>query len=189
MTNETVQAAREGISWASLIGGIVGGAMTVAVTHALFKLPKVRVRSRRNLQWNNRTGEILSNQGSVRVANVRGRPVQIDAVYLMHRGDLAEPSAWTSRLPTTLQEGDVVELEFKDTDVSSRRIRPVAKDSLDRYWPRHRHYILWLMRWYKVYPVMSRRIRHGGVPTDTDLERVSAKIRATYERRRSHRTD
>lgn len=165
MTAGTAQAASDGISWASLIGGIVGGAATVAITHFLFKIPRVHVRAMRNINWNGRTGQILDNRGIVHIANARGRPVKIEQAAFLEGNNLTADPKWKDVLPTTLKEGDTVELAFEDTPVlrEMKRLRPVARDSLGRYWPRHRRFELWLRRPFKTRLAAAYHLARGHV--------------------------
>jgi hypothetical protein len=87
-------------------------------------------------------------------------------------------------LPAILQEGDTLELPFDDNSALAdlKRLRPVGHDSLGRYWPRHRRLLLFLRRWSNPSTLVPRRIRHGAVPTQQEIEHVQLKIIERNER-------
>jgi hypothetical protein len=159
--------------WLVIVTGAATGLLASIVGYALLGLPLVKVRTRHDLHVDDNGPRVESY---VVVANVRGRPVKIDHVWIVNRrpkgGEpgMGRPKDW--EFPHLLSEGQAVRFPFDRAEFP--RALAVAIDSADRIWPRR--------RWLRV----KRRALQGGPyvgwpwqrngPTERQIERTVQRI-------------
>jgi len=166
--------------WLVITTAAASGLLASLVGHALLGLPLVKVKVRHDARVD-RAGN-ASVLSYVAVTNVRGRPVLIDAVFILKRRPkggpgLSRPGGW--EFPVSLSEGEAVKCTFEREDYPSAVA--VAIDSVGRIWPRRR----WLR-------VKRRALWAGGLvgwpwqrngPTDEQIERLLQRTRELADRR------
>jgi hypothetical protein len=122
--------------WLVVVTGAAAGLLSGIVGYVLLGLPLVKVKTRHELHIDADGPRVESY---VVVTNTRGRPVQIDHVWILKRRAKGGPAMsrlkdWT--FPHTLSEGQAIKFTFDREDHPSAVA--VAIDSADRVWPRRR---------------------------------------------------
>jgi hypothetical protein len=104
-----------------------------ALGYALLGLRLVKVKAEHRLRIDANGARVESG---VRIANVRGRPVEVDEVWLILRGQrrMVRPREWT--FDYRLTEGDAVLFRFNRDKLP--KALPVVLDSAGRVWRRRR---------------------------------------------------
>jgi hypothetical protein len=163
--------------WLVITTGAVSGLLASIVGYVLLGLPLVKVKVRHDLRVD-ATGARVDS--CVVVANVRGRPVKIDHVWIVKRHPgrgpgMSRPKGWT--FPHMLPEGESVRFTF-DRDEYPRALA-VALDSAERVWPRR--------RWFRV---KRRALMAGSMvgwpwqrngPTDRQVRKALGRTKSRFE--------
>ena len=166
--------------WLVITSAAASGLLASIVGHALLELPRVRVKVRHDARVD-RAGQV-SVLSYVTITNVRGRPVRIEAVFILKRHPkggpgLSRPGGW--EFPVSLSEGEDVKFTFERKDYPSAVA--VVIDSVGRIWPRRR----WLR-------VKRRALWAGGLvgwpwqrngPTDEQIKRLLQRTQELADRR------
>jgi hypothetical protein len=162
-TNESAPAL-----WLIVATGAATGLLSSIVGYVLLGLPFVKVRVRHDLRIDDDGARVESY---IKVANVRGRPVTIDEVFILRRHakgrpPMSRPGGWT--FGVRLAEGESVKFTFDRKDYPNAVA--VMFDSAGRIWPRRR----WLR-------VRGNSLRAGGMvgwpwqrngPTERQIRRA-----------------
>jgi hypothetical protein len=122
--------------WLVIMTGALTGLLSSLVIHVLLGLPRVKVKTRHELRIDPSGPRVESY---IAVANVRGRPVRIDHVWIFKRRakggpGMGRPKGWD--FPHRLAEGEGVKFTFDRNEFPGAVA--VAIDSAGRVWPRRR---------------------------------------------------
>jgi hypothetical protein len=154
--------------WLFIVTGVATAVVASVLGYMLLGLPFVRLKVRHVLRIDESGPRVESY---VNVANVRGRPVRVQEVFLFQphgkgRPPLGRPRGWEFGM--RLEEGDAVQFTFERERFPNAKA--VVIDSADRVWPRR--------RWFRVrgYGLRAGRMigwpwqRNG--PTDEQMRRA-----------------
>lgn len=135
------------MAWEAVVAVYAAGVSTVvAAQQVVRELPSVRVRAMRGASLI-RHGQPSEAILIVDVVNAGRRRVVIDQVAFASSDHfLSIPSIWVGEWPFMLGEGELKSLRHPENGTIPDDAIFLARDTVGRWWPRHRRPMIWLRR-------------------------------------------